>query len=78
MKSLPIMKSTHTCDQEVSTAGVLTSSTCHEMHTLRPFSKENSGATTEVTQKINFVRETRGTTLDKGNCHIHYNYRKKK
>jgi hypothetical protein len=55
------MKETHTCDQEVSIAGVLTSSICHEMHLLRPFSKENSGATTEVTQKMTFVKERAGT-----------------
>ncbi|XP_053394173.1 apolipophorins-like [Mercenaria mercenaria] len=68
IKSLPIMKETHTCDQEVSTAGVLTSSVCHEMHTLRPFSKENSGATTEVTQKMTFVQERKGTSHDQAEC----------
>ena len=57
LKSLPILKSSYTCDQEVTTKGVLTSSLCHEIHTFRPFSKEQSGATTETTQKLNFVQE---------------------
>ncbi|XP_060596717.1 uncharacterized protein LOC132750705 [Ruditapes philippinarum] len=68
IKSLPIMKETHTCDQEVSIAGVLTSSICHEMHLLRPFSKENSGATTEVTQKMTFVKERAGTSSHLAEC----------
>ncbi|KAL4235628.1 hypothetical protein ACF0H5_004023 [Mactra antiquata] len=61
MKSLPILKSTHTCDQEVSVKGYLVSSSCHEVHLLRPFSKENSGASTEVTQKLTFVFTESGT-----------------
>lgn len=56
MKSLPILKSTQTCDQEVSTKGTLVSTVCHEMHLFRPFSKDESGAITEVTQKLNFVQ----------------------
>jgi len=62
MKSLPIMKSTQTCDQEVSTQGTITSMICHELHLFRPFSKDTSGATTEVTQKFTFKQQT--TTRD--------------
>lgn len=60
------MKETHTCDQELSIAGVITSSICHEMHMLQPFSKENNGATTEVTQKMTFVKERSGTNNNLG------------
>ncbi|XP_069127420.1 uncharacterized protein [Argopecten irradians] len=56
IKSLPLMKSTHECDQEFNVQDkILKRSVCHEIHLFRPFSKEDNGATTEVTQKLVFV-----------------------
>ncbi|XP_041357850.1 apolipophorins-like [Gigantopelta aegis] len=52
IQSLPLMKSTHECEQELDKSGFLKSATCREVHVFRPFSKENSGAVTKVSQKI--------------------------
>ncbi|KAL5015760.1 hypothetical protein ScPMuIL_005349 [Solemya velum] len=56
-QSLPLMKSSHNCDQEISSNGRIKQVICHEFHVFRPFSKDNSGATTEVTQKLEFISE---------------------
>ncbi|XP_033737047.1 LOW QUALITY PROTEIN: uncharacterized protein LOC117325169 [Pecten maximus] len=56
IQSLPLMKSTHECDQEfIVQEKILKRSICHEIHLFRPFSKEDNGATTEVMQKLIFV-----------------------
>ncbi|KAK3089687.1 hypothetical protein FSP39_005602 [Pinctada imbricata] len=60
VRSLPLLKSTHECDQEISADGHIQNVECHEMHIFRPFSKGNSGAMTEVTQKLKFVSKKAG------------------
>ncbi|XP_062612312.1 LOW QUALITY PROTEIN: uncharacterized protein LOC134274081 [Saccostrea cucullata] len=62
LQSLPIMNSTHECEQKISTDGHMESVLCHEIHMFRPFSKGDSGAMTEVTQSLKFVSRTTGTT----------------
>ncbi|KAH3831781.1 hypothetical protein DPMN_105051 [Dreissena polymorpha] len=57
MKSVPLVKSSQSCDQDVSSQGVITRALCHEVHTFRPFSSETGGATTEVSQKLTFSKE---------------------
>lgn len=67
MQSLPLMRTSHECDQVVNTDGHVQSVLCHETHIFRPFSKENSGASTEVTQKLNFVsKRAAGVVSDLG------------
>ena len=61
------MKSTHQCDQEVSTDGVMKRVVCHELHIFRPFSKDNSGAMTEATQKLDYVDIRPITVSSQGN-----------
>ncbi|WAR23117.1 APLP-like protein [Mya arenaria] len=68
MKSLPLMRGTHTCTQEVSTSGTLKSALCHEVHVFRPFSTDQGGATTEVTQKLNIVQEKDGVNTHLVEC----------
>ncbi|KAL3868012.1 hypothetical protein ACJMK2_040851 [Sinanodonta woodiana] len=58
LKSLPLLKSTILCEQTIASSGQLKEALCHETHMFRPFSKENSGAATEITQKLTLIRET--------------------
>ena len=60
IQSMPLMKSTHECEQDVNTDGLLIQSACTEIHTFRPFSKDASGATTEVNYKLSFRRQLEG------------------
>ncbi|KAK3093078.1 hypothetical protein FSP39_010780 [Pinctada imbricata] len=62
IQSLPIMKSLHECQQEVSKSGILKSSTCSESHIFRPFSREESGAVTKSKQTLKYVRESSGVS----------------
>lgn len=56
LQSLPLMKSSHECQHEIDiNEGILRSSSCHEVHVFRPFSKASSGAATETSQKLTFV-----------------------
>ena len=58
IQSLPLVKSTHACQQGISKAGILQSSNCEEQHVLRPFSRESSGAVTDTTQTLKYVSES--------------------
>nr|XP_034313736.1 apolipophorins isoform X7 [Crassostrea gigas] len=62
LQSLPIMNSSHECEQKISTDGHMESVLCHEVHLFKPFSQGDSGAMTEVTQKLTFVSKSTGTT----------------
>jgi hypothetical protein len=66
LHSLPIMNSTHECEQKISTDGHMESVLCHEVHLFAPFSKGNSGVMTEVTQTLKFVSRSTGTTSRMG------------
>jgi hypothetical protein len=55
---IPLVKSTHVCQQGISKAGILQSSNCEEQHVLRPFSRESSGAVTDTTQTLKYVSES--------------------
>ena len=57
-QAIPLLDSEHKCQQEISSAGLLTAASCMESHTFRPFSREGSGAVTENKQTLNFVRES--------------------
>ncbi|XP_012938713.2 uncharacterized protein LOC101848113 [Aplysia californica] len=54
IQSLPIMKTTQECEQDIQKAGVLKSSTCTEIHVYRPFADGNSGGMTEVKQTLTY------------------------
>lgn len=60
VQSLPLLKSTHECEQEMTTEGRLTKSTCTERHIFRPFSREESGATTLITHSLVFKSQSSG------------------
>ena len=66
LQSLPLLKSTQECTQDLNSENLVSSSTCTEMHTYRPFSRGTSGATTEVTQKLTYSRKSRGTNTRQG------------
>ncbi|KAH9496816.1 hypothetical protein Btru_010355 [Bulinus truncatus] len=55
IKSLPLLKGNYKCIQMVSNEGQLSSASCTESLVFRPFSKKESGARTETTQKLTFV-----------------------
>ena len=58
VQSLPLIKSTHECQQEIVTAtGHLKVARCMEQHKFLPFSRLDSGATTHNTQTLTFVKE---------------------
>jgi len=67
LQSIPIMKTTQECDQEVEQAGVLKSSTCTETHVYRPFANGNSGGMTEVKQTLTYRTAQYGATSRPGN-----------
>nr|KAG5709527.1 hypothetical protein BaRGS_001577 [Batillaria attramentaria] len=69
LQSVPLMKSNHECEQEVSKEGILKSSTCTERHLFRPFSAENSGALTSVTQSLKYTSERHGIRSEKDIIH---------
>jgi hypothetical protein len=60
IQSLPLMRTTHECTQEVSREGIISSSSCQEQHTFRPFAKHHNGATTEVSYTLTFSKMTAG------------------
>lgn len=60
------MNSSHECEQKISTDGHMESVLCHEVHLFKPFSQGDSGAMTEVTQKLTFVSKSTGTTTRMG------------
>ncbi|CAG2211160.1 unnamed protein product [Mytilus edulis] len=57
IQSLPLIKGSHECSQDISMAGILQSSVCEEEHVLRPFSRESSGAITKTKQTLKYVTE---------------------
>ncbi|KAL8597069.1 hypothetical protein ACOMHN_057558 [Nucella lapillus] len=59
VQSLPLLKSSHHCQQTVNQQGILSSATCTELHQFRPFSREASGAVTKVTQNLKYRTQTR-------------------
>ena len=54
---MPLIKSTHNCEQTIHNNGYLMKTQCREEHVFRPFSRGNNGAMTETTHKLEFVRE---------------------
>ena len=60
VQSLPLLKSNHECQLEVATNGRIIKSTCEERHIFRPFSRDESGATTIVTHSLIFKSESSG------------------
>merc|ERR1712018_150910 len=59
IQSLPILKSTHECEQTMNADGRIINVVCQENHLFRPFSRENSGATTSVTYRLTMTQEQR-------------------
>ncbi|XP_071118264.1 apolipophorins-like [Haliotis cracherodii] len=68
IQSLPFMKSTHECEQELDKNGLLKSALIRETHTFRPFSRATSGATTKVLQKLNYKTRISGVTTRQDDC----------
>ncbi|XP_056021701.1 uncharacterized protein LOC130054813 [Ostrea edulis] len=62
IQSLPVMKSSHSCQQEISKSGILKGSSCTEQHLFRPFSRESSGAITESRQTLKYTTEKSGVS----------------
>ncbi|GFO07001.1 vitellogenin [Plakobranchus ocellatus] len=62
LQSIPLMKTTHECDQVIEKGGVLKSTTCTETHVYRPFSNEQSGAATTVKQTLTYKTYSRGVS----------------
>ena len=58
-------RTTHECDSTI-TDGKLLKNECLENHLFKPFSNENSGATTKVTQSLVFIEERDAKNLIKG------------
>ncbi|XP_062611985.1 uncharacterized protein LOC134273791, partial [Saccostrea cucullata] len=62
IQSMPVMKSSHSCQQEISKSGVLKGSSCTERHVFRPFSRNDKGAVTESKQTLKYVSEKSGVS----------------
>lgn len=61
IQSLPLVKSSYTCEQEIDSRSLLTKSSCVEKHSFRPFNNADSGASTQVNYQLTFRREIDGT-----------------
>ena len=59
---MPVMKSSHTCQQEISKSGILKGSSCTEQHVFRPFSRDSNGAMTESKQTLKSTTERNGVS----------------
>ena len=63
IQSVPLVKSTHNCEQElVKSTGRLVSAMCEEKHVFAPFSRQESGAVTHSKQTLTFRNEGRART----------------
>ena len=74
MRSLPLMRGTHQCDQTISKDGIMQRSEIRETHTFRPFSSQNSGATTTTRQLLKFDSQRRMDNIVMGKdiiSHVH-------
>ena len=67
MQSAPLMKSEHSCQQEINDQ-IVHSSVCNEQHLFRPFSDKDSGALTKVSQTLKYKRQRSGVSSRKGWC----------
>ncbi|GFS01680.1 apolipophorin [Elysia marginata] len=65
LQSIPLMKTTHECDQVIQREGVLQSSTCTETHVYRPFSNGQSGGATSVRQTLTYKTYKRSVVSKK-------------
>lgn len=65
IQSLPLVKGSHECTQDISKAGIIQTSVCVEEHVLRPFSRDSSGAVTKTTQTLKYLTE-RSSSADQG------------
>jgi len=67
IQTMPLMKGTHECNQEVnSQSKILIKSECVETHVFRPFSRQGSGASTEINYKLVFTKQTEGSQRSSG------------
>jgi hypothetical protein len=66
IQSLPLLKSTSECEQTLNEDNIISQVVCLETHTFRPFSKEESGATTIVASNIRLVNTTDRTQATQG------------
>lgn len=61
IQEVPLLQGTQECTQEINgKSKVLTKSECKESHVFRPFNNEGSGATTEITYKLVFQKQSEG------------------
>jgi hypothetical protein len=68
IQSLPLLRGTHQCDQTINKDGVMERSEIRETHTFRPFSSQESGATTTTRQLMSFLnKKPTQTRLNTGN-----------
>ena len=61
-----MVKGTYECEQLITSDNILKKSTCHETHLFRPFSKESSGALTDVTTKLVFRKKDQIMSTSEG------------
>lgn len=65
---MPLLDSTHVCEQEINSDNVMVKVVCKENHVFRPFSTKTSGATTEVTTKLVFKSVIAGVDTRLSEC----------
>ena len=54
---MPLMKGSHSCDQTIGSDGIMQRSEIRESHVFRPFSNQDSGATTTTRQLLVFQNQ---------------------
>ena len=60
LQSLPLLKSNHECELTLTTDGRVQSTVCSESHMFRPFSRQESGASTHLTFSLTFSSQEDG------------------
>ena len=65
VQSLPLLRGTHQVEQAIK-EGILQRSEIRETHTFRPFSGQDSGATTTTRQLLKFHSERPAETINMG------------
>jgi len=64
--SMPLLRGSHQCDQTISKEGVMQRSEIRESHTFRPFSSQDSGATTTTRQLLTFQAQAAAQSINMG------------
>ncbi|KAG1652941.1 Apolipophorin [Nymphon striatum] len=62
IQSVPVMKSSSVCKQNIHKSSIIDTVKCEETHLFRPFTNKENGATTKVTSKLTYGTKKKSTS----------------